>query len=64
LKIGLYARCSTKDKGQNPEVQLDSLRKYCASMQWEVYQEYVDQASAGTCSIERVDKFDERCFTA
>lgn len=47
MKIGLYARCSTKDKGQNPEVQLDSLRKYCASMQWEVYQEYVDQASAG-----------------
>jgi len=47
LKIGLYARCSTKDKGQNPEVQLDALRKYCASMQWEVYQEYVDQASAG-----------------
>ena len=47
MKIGLYARCSTRDKGQNPEVQLDALRKYCASMQWEVYQEYVDQASAG-----------------
>ena len=47
MKIGLYARCSTKDKGQNPEVQLDALRKYCTSLQWEVYQEYVDQASAG-----------------
>jgi DNA invertase Pin-like site-specific DNA recombinase len=47
MKVALYARCSTKDKGQNPEVQLDALRKYCTSMQWEIYQEYVDQASAG-----------------
>jgi DNA invertase Pin-like site-specific DNA recombinase len=47
MKIAIYARCSTKDKGQNPEVQLDALRKYCASMPWEVYKEYVDMASAG-----------------
>jgi DNA invertase Pin-like site-specific DNA recombinase len=46
MKIALYARCSTRDKGQNPELQLDALRKYCASMQWEVYTEYVDMASA------------------
>ena len=45
--VALYARCSTRDKGQNPDLQLDALRKYCASMQWQVYQEYVDMASAG-----------------
>lgn len=41
----IYARVSTKDKNQNPEVQLDKLRKYCADMNW-CYIEYVDYASA------------------
>jgi DNA invertase Pin-like site-specific DNA recombinase len=47
MKIALYARCSTRDKGQNPEMQLEPMRKYCASIQWEVYQEYIDMISAG-----------------
>jgi DNA invertase Pin-like site-specific DNA recombinase len=47
MKAALYARCSTRDKGQNPEMQLGPMRKYCASLQWEVYQEYVDMVSAG-----------------
>lgn len=34
------------DKDQNPGVQLDSLREYCRSMGWEIYEEYVDHASA------------------
>jgi DNA invertase Pin-like site-specific DNA recombinase len=42
----LYARVSTRDKGQNPEMQLDPLRKYCASVGWEIYQEYVDKAES------------------
>lgn len=46
MKAALYARVSTVDKDQNPEVQLSSLREYCRSMGWEIYQEYVDQASA------------------
>lgn len=46
MKAALYARVSTTDKDQNPEVQLDVLRRYCQDMNWEVYQEYVDQASA------------------
>ena len=29
-----------------PEVQLDILREYCRIMGWEIYQEYVDHASA------------------
>ena len=47
MKIALYARCSTRDKGQNPEMQLEPLRNYCLSMSWEVYREYVDMVSAG-----------------
>lgn len=46
MKIALYARCSTRDKGQNPEVQLEPMRNYCRSMSWEIYQEYVDLVSA------------------
>jgi len=46
MKAALYARVSTADKDQNPEVQLSKLREYCGEMGWAVYQEYVDQASA------------------
>ena len=46
MKAALYARVSTADKDQNPEVQLSKLREYCGEMGWVVYQEYVDQASA------------------
>lgn len=47
MKAALYARVSTTDKDQNPEMQLSKLREYCQGVNWEVYQEYVDQASAG-----------------
>jgi len=46
MKVALYARVSTDDKEQNPETQLYALRQFCADAGWEVYQEYVDQASA------------------
>jgi len=46
MKVALYARVSTTDKDQNPEVQLEVLREYCRQMDWQVYQEYVDYASA------------------
>lgn len=45
MKAAIYARVSTADKNQNPEVQLDKLRNYCAEMGWAPI-EYVDQASA------------------
>lgn len=45
MKAALYARVSTSDKHQNPEVQLDKLRAYCDEMGWGVI-EYVDYASA------------------
>jgi DNA invertase Pin-like site-specific DNA recombinase len=46
MKVALYARVSTQDKGQNPEMQLDALRKYCQSMGWQITKEYVDQAKS------------------
>ena len=44
MRVGLYARVSTKDKEQNPENQLIKLREYCKAKGWE-YQEYSDFAS-------------------
>lgn len=46
MKVAIYARVSTRDKGQNPEMQLEPLRKYCQSMSWVIYQEYSDMAQA------------------
>ena len=40
----IYARVSTVDKGQDPEMQLSELREYCDRMGWQ-YQEYVDCTS-------------------
>lgn len=46
MKTAIYARVSTADKEQNPEMQLAVLRKYCAEKGWKIYGEFTDQASA------------------
>ena len=46
LRVALYARVSTRDKDQDPELQLDALRAYVAARGW-VATEYVDLAAAG-----------------
>jgi DNA invertase Pin-like site-specific DNA recombinase len=46
MKAALYARVSTIDKDQNPEVQLVQLREFCQRMGWEIFHEYTDKASA------------------
>jgi DNA invertase Pin-like site-specific DNA recombinase len=46
MRAALYARVSTVDKDQNPEVQLDQLRRFCAEAGWEITGEYVDKAPA------------------
>ncbi len=46
LRLALYARVSTRDKDQDPELQLDALRAYVAARGWEAT-EYVDTAAAG-----------------
>jgi DNA invertase Pin-like site-specific DNA recombinase len=48
LKIALYARVSTSDKGQDPHMQLRELREYCARRGWEIAGEYVDSGVSGS----------------
>ncbi len=48
LRAALYARCSTHDKGQDPELQLSPLREYCQRRGFEITEEYVDNGISGT----------------
>jgi DNA invertase Pin-like site-specific DNA recombinase len=43
MRVAIYARVSTDDKGQDPENQLSQLRAWCAGH--EIVREYVDQES-------------------
>src|SRR6267143_4701990 len=43
MKIALYARVSTKDKGQDTENQLVQLREFAAKQGWTISREYVDR---------------------
>jgi DNA invertase Pin-like site-specific DNA recombinase len=45
MKVGVYARVSTKD--QSCEMQLRDLRSYCAARQLIVVREYVDWGESG-----------------
>jgi DNA invertase Pin-like site-specific DNA recombinase len=44
-KVALYARVSTKDKGQDPENQLHILREFAQAQGWKIAHEYVDHVS-------------------
>jgi DNA invertase Pin-like site-specific DNA recombinase len=46
VRVALYARVSTRDKDQDPELQLEAMREYVAVRGWEAV-EYVDTAAAG-----------------
>jgi DNA invertase Pin-like site-specific DNA recombinase len=43
--VVLYARVSTKDRGQDCENQLQRLREFCAKQDWTITHEYVDHVS-------------------
>jgi DNA invertase Pin-like site-specific DNA recombinase len=45
MRIAIYARVSTTDKGQDPENQLRQLRQWCASAGHEIAHEYIDRES-------------------
>src|SRR6185369_12739599 len=45
MKVALYARVSTRDKGQDTENQLAQLRDYCIRNKWEIIKEYIDYAT-------------------
>jgi len=44
----IYARVSTADKGQDPEMQLRELREYCTRRGWTIASEYVDVGISGS----------------
>jgi DNA invertase Pin-like site-specific DNA recombinase len=48
MKTALYARVSTSDKGQDPEMQLRELREHCQRRGWEIVGEYVDVGVSGS----------------
>lgn len=48
MRAAIYARVSTRDRGQDTANQLEQLRAYAAGQGWTVVQEYVDQESGRT----------------
>jgi len=46
IRVALYARVSTRDKDQDPELQLEAMRDYVRARGWQA-SEYVDTAAAG-----------------
>src|SRR5260370_4117598 len=48
MKVALYARVSTKDKGQETENQLVQLREFAAKQDWQITREYIDRETGGT----------------
>jgi DNA invertase Pin-like site-specific DNA recombinase len=47
LRAAIYARVSTSNNGQNPEMQLRELREYCVRRGLEITGEYVDAGISG-----------------
>jgi DNA invertase Pin-like site-specific DNA recombinase len=47
LRCLIYARCSTTQHNQKPEVQIDELRRYCGARGWEIVEEIVDHGYSG-----------------
>ena len=46
MKVGIYVRVSTADKGQDPELQWGPLRKYVIARGWD-FLEYLDLGESG-----------------
>lgn len=54
-KVALYARVSKDEMSsdgslQDPENQLQPMRKFCEAMDWEIAHEFVDRASGGSAN--------------
>jgi DNA invertase Pin-like site-specific DNA recombinase len=47
-RVAIYARVSTKDRGQEVENQLRQLREFTALQGWSVIREYVDRETGST----------------
>ncbi len=47
MRLAIYARVSTDDKGQDPENQLRHLREWCGRMGYPIEHEYVEHENGG-----------------
>jgi DNA invertase Pin-like site-specific DNA recombinase len=47
MRVAIYARVSTDDKGQDPENQLCQLREWCADAGHTITREFIETASGG-----------------
>ncbi len=52
-QVALYARVSTKDKGQDVENQLAQLREFCERQGYVIHDEYMDDKSGTKGKRER-----------
>lgn len=51
MRVVSYARVSTSDKGQRPELQLSEIRKYCDLRGWSTPKEIVDEGFSGGTDV-------------
>jgi DNA invertase Pin-like site-specific DNA recombinase len=56
MRVALYARVSTKDKGQSTDNQLPDLRRYAQVHGWDVHNEYAEEESGSTANREQFKK--------
>ena len=56
MRVAVYARVSTHNGQQDPEMQLRGLRDYCAHRAWEVVGEYTDHLSGAKDKRPQLDR--------
>jgi DNA invertase Pin-like site-specific DNA recombinase len=47
MRIAIYARFSTKDKGQDKENQLAQVREFASKQGWQIVPEFIDHETGG-----------------
>jgi DNA invertase Pin-like site-specific DNA recombinase len=61
LRAALYARVSTSNGHQDPQMQLRELREYAARRGWQVIADYVDQISSSKERRPQLDRLLAEC---
>jgi DNA invertase Pin-like site-specific DNA recombinase len=56
MRVAIYARVSTKDKGQSTDNQLPDLRRYAQVHGWDIYKEYAEEESGSTANRTQFQK--------
>lgn len=47
MRVATYSRVSTSHHDQNPQVQVEELRRYCSGREWNISEEIVDHGISG-----------------